>query len=328
MASALKPSLRWGILGTARAATGRMLPAFALSTLATPFAIASRDLAKAQSAAKEFLIPRSYGSYEELLADPEVDAIYNPLPNHLHAYWTTLAARAGKHVLCEKPIAITADEVAGLIRLRQETGKKIGEAFMVRTHPRWLRVRQLVRTGRIGQLRAISGYFMISLADPANIRFIREFGGGALMDLGSYQITLARMLFAAEPTRVLSLIDRHPVTGVDRLSSLLLEFPTGQANFTCAFETARAQSMTLLGTTGRIEISDPVSAPASHPSQIRIDDNEIEEIEPVNQYAVHLDAFCRAILDNTPEPVPLEDSLANMRALEAALSGSSRRPNS
>src|SRR5712691_4528971 len=187
--------IRWGVLGAARVATARVLPAMTRCQTSVVTAIASRDLAKARQAASTCGIPAAYGSYEELLADPAIDAIYIPLPNHLHAPWSTRAADAGKHVLCEKPIALSAAEVAELIRVRDRTGVKIGEAFMVRSHPRWLRVRELVRTGRIGELRTISGYFTIPISDRSNVRYIAEWGGGAMLDIGCYQVTLSRMMF-------------------------------------------------------------------------------------------------------------------------------------
>ena len=318
-------NVRWGVLGVARVATHRFLPAAAGSKLVRVSAIASRDLGKARAAATQFGIANSYGSYEELLADPEVDAIYNPLPNHLHAPWTIRAAEAGKHVLCEKPIALSSAEVDELIRVRDRGRVKIGEAFMVRCHPRWLRARELVSAGRIGTLRAVSGYFTIPLSDPSNVRYVPEMGGGAMFDLGCYQVTLARMMFGEEPVRAIASVDRSPETGVDRLVSFLLDFPSGQASFTCGFETVWAQRMNLLGTLGRIDVDLPTSAPDTQPTRLSIDDGkslfgetiQVEEFPALNQYALQADLFSRAILEDGPVPVPLEDSLLNLRAIEA-----------
>jgi predicted dehydrogenase len=322
--------IRWGILGTARVATNRVLPGMRQCHLAEAVAIASRSLEKSRAAAEMSGIARAFGSYEELLADPEVEAVYIPLPNHLHVPWSIKAARAGKHVLCEKPIGLSAAEVDELIRVRDETGSKIGEAFMVRTHPRWLRVRELVRSGRIGRLRAISGYFTFPLGDVKNVRYAAEWGGGALMDIGCYQIHLSRMLFEEEPRRVAAVIDAHREKRVDLLTSMLLEFPSGHGSFTCGFEVGFAQRMTLLGTRGRIDVDLPVAAPDSRPTCIQIDDGsgpfgagtETEEFPACNQYAIHIDTFSRAILDNLAAPLALEDSRANMRAIQAAFRSS------
>ncbi len=287
-------------------------------------AIASRDVFRARDVAKQLGIAKAYGSYEELLADREIDVIYIPLPNHLHVPWTIRAAEAGKHVLCEKPIACSARDVEELIRVRDRTGVKIGEAVMVRSHPRWIRATELVRRGRLGKLRTISGYFTIPLRDPNNIRYAAESGGGAILDLGCYQVSLARMLFGEEPRRVISALDRTP-TGIDRLSSILLEFPSGHASFTCAFETAWSQRMTLIGTAARMEIDLPTNAPETHPMRLVIDNGtnpfgesaQIEEFSPVNQYTLQMDLFARSVLDGTPAPVPLEESLRNLRVLDA-----------
>ena len=205
-------------------------------------AIASRDGRRAEEAAAKFGIAKAYGSYDELLADPEIEAVYNPLPNHLHVPWSIKAAEAGKHVLCEKPISITAADACKLLAVRNRTGVKIGEAFMVRTHPRWIRARELVRGGRIGQLRLISGLFSYFNRDPANTRNIYEAGGGALLDLGCYPITLSRFLFAEEPTRVFGAIERDPETKTDVLTSAILEFPSGRATFTCSTQLAYFQT--------------------------------------------------------------------------------------
>ncbi len=319
--------VRWGVLGAARVATARVLPAMKQCQTAEVTAIASRDLAKGREAAVQCGIAKAYGSYEELLEDPEIDAIYIPLPNHLHAPWSIKAAEAGKHVLCEKPIALSAAEVQELIRVRDRTGVKICEAFMVRSHPRWLRVRELVRSGRIGTLRTISGYFTIPLSDRGNVRYVAEWGGGAMLDIGCYQVTLSRMMFGEEPRRAIALVDRDPQTGVDRLASMLLDFPSGQGSFTCGFEMVWAQRMNLIGAQGRIEVDLPTIAPDSRPMRLVIDDGsnifgeamQVEEFAMANQYAVQADFFSRAILENGPVPTPLEDSFHNMRAIEAVL---------
>jgi predicted dehydrogenase len=317
--------VRWGVLGVAGIATRKVIPAMQLGEWSEIVAIASRDLARAQAGARDLGIPKAYGSYEELLADPEIEAIYNPLPNHLHVPWSIRAAEAGKHVLCEKPIAMSVAEALELVRARDHTGVKIGEAFMVRTHPQWLRARELVVSGRIGQLRAISGFFSYYNSDPANIRNKVEFGGGALMDVGCYPIFCSRLLFGEEPRRVFGLIDRDPAFGTDRLTSALLEFPSGQAVFTSSTQIAKYQRMQLIGIEGRIELEIPFNAPNDRPTRILIDPAvdplgtgiTNEEFPICDQYTIQGDLFSRAIREGGEVAVPLEESVKNMAAIEA-----------
>jgi len=214
-----KSKIRWGILGVANIAVKKVIPGMQLSASAEIAAIASRDLAKAQAAAAKLGIPAAYGSYEELLADPNIDAIYNPLPNHLHVPWSVKAADAGKHVLCEKPISMDAAEAQILIEARDRNNVKIGEAFMVRVHPQWLRAREIVRSGALGELRAITGVFSYFNNDPANVRNQADIGGGGMLDIGCYPITMSRFLFGREPVRVAALVDRDPAMHIDRLAS-------------------------------------------------------------------------------------------------------------
>ena len=224
-------------------------------------AIASRDKKRAEKAARALGIPKAYGSYEELLADSEVEAIYNPLPNHLHVPWAIKAAEAGKHVLCEKPISLTVAEARTLLEHQEATGVKIGEAFMVRTHPQWLRTKELISSGRIGELRSVSGFFSYFNRDPNNIRNKVDHGGGALMDIGCYPIIAARYAFSGEPKGILGLVTRDKDMKVDYLTSAILEFPAGHAIFTCSTQLVPYQRMQLLGTKGRIEIEIPFNAP-------------------------------------------------------------------
>src|SRR5947209_3214920 len=219
--------IRWGVLSTANIGLKKVIPGMQQCMHASVDAIASRDLSKAQEAARSLGIPRAYGSYEELLADPDIDAIYNPLPNNLHVPWTIKAAEAGKHVLCEKPISMTVAEAKSLLAVRQRTGVKIGEAFMVDTHPQWIRVRELLDAGRIGELRAVMGFFSYYNVNPENIRNIVDVGGGGLMDIGCYMIHGARYGFQQQPTRAVALMERDPQMGTDRLTSALLDFPAG-----------------------------------------------------------------------------------------------------
>jgi len=307
--------IRWGVLGVARIATAKVIPAMQRGQLTEIAAIASRDMAKADAAARELNIPKAYGSYEELLADPEIDAIYNPLPNHLHVPWSIRAAEAGKHVLCEKPIGLTAAEAAELIAVRDRTGKTIGEAFMIVCHPQWIRTMELAAAGRIGTKRAVIGSFGYFKLDPDNVRNIRAYGGGGLMDVGCYPIKAARMFFGEEPVRVSGSLVRDPNFGTDILASGLLEFPSGHCVFTCGTQVVPNQSMKFLGTTGSIEMEIPFNAVPDEVSRIHIDD-VVEEFPPCDQYTLQGDAFSRAIFDGTPPPVPLEDALANMKVIE------------
>jgi predicted dehydrogenase len=310
--------IRWGVLGVAHIATAKVIPAMQRGDLTEIAAIASRDMAKADAAARELNIPKAYGSYEELLADPEIDAIYNPLPNHLHVPWSIRAAEAGKHVLCEKPIGLTAAEASELTAARDRTGKTIGEAFMIVCHPQWIRTMELAAAGRIGTKRAVIGSFGYFKLDPDNVRNIRAYGGGGLMDVGCYPIKAARMFFGEEPVRVSGSLVRDPNFGTDILASGLLEFPSGHCVFTCGTQVVANQSIKFLGSTGSIEMEIPFNAVPGEVSRIHIDD-VVEEFPPCDQYTLQGDAFSRAILDGTPPPVPLEDALANMKVIEDLL---------
>src|SRR5579872_879210 len=223
--------VRWAVLGVAKIATTKVIPAMQKGEWSEIVGIASRDLNKSKTAADKLGIPKAYGSYQEALSDPEIDAVYNPLPNHLHVPCSICAAEAGKHVLCEKPIAMSVAECRTLIAARDRAQVKIGEAFMVRTHPQWLRARDLVVSGRIGELRAATGFFSYFNNDPKNIRNIPECGGGAVMDIGCYPINTSRFVFGEEPTRVLGLVERDPQMKVDRLTSAMLDFPSGHSTF-------------------------------------------------------------------------------------------------
>jgi predicted dehydrogenase len=317
--------VRWGIIGAAAIALDKVIPAMQHGQWTEITAIASRDLTKARAAADRLGIARAYGSYEELLEDSAVEAVYNPLPNHLHVPWSIRAAEAGKHVLCEKPIGLTAAEARQLREVRDRTGVQIGEAFMVRVHPQWLTARQLVEGGRIGALRLVSGHFSYFKRDPANIRNRLDCGGGALMDVGCYPIHLSRFLFQEEPTAVVALLERDAELKIDRLTSVLMQFPSGQASFSCATQLVPYQRMHIFGTTGRIEVEIPFNALPDQPSRIMIDDGrdvlgkgiERMELPVVNQYTIQGDRFSEAIRRGAAVPVSLEDSIANMAVLDA-----------
>ena len=253
--------MRWGILGVASIAVRRSIPAMQHGEWSEVAAIASRDLRKAEQAARSLGVPKAYGSYEELLADRSIEAVYIPLPNHLHVPWSARAAEAGKHVMCEKPLALNAAEAQTLVPVRDRTGVKIGEAFMVRTHPRWLRVRELVRAGHIGELRVVSGGFSYFNRNLKDIRNSMAYGGGALLDIGCYPVTLSRFLFDEEPSRVVGSIERDPDTETDRLTSAILKFPSGRCTFTCSTQLSYHQRMQLIGTAGWIDVQKPFNPP-------------------------------------------------------------------
>jgi predicted dehydrogenase len=315
--------IRWGVLGAAKIALTKVIPGMQQCEHAEIAAIASRDASKAEAAAKQLGIPKAYGSYEALLADPSIDAIYNPLPNHLHVPWSIRAAEAGKHVLCEKPIAMTVDETKELISARDRTGVKMGEAFMVHLHPQWLRTLEIVRSGEIGALRAMNCVFAYNNRDPRNIRNLPEAGGGALMDIGCYPIHCSRWIFGEEPHRVSAVIDRDPAFGTDRLISALLDFPSGQAAFTCSTQLAPYQRMIFFGDQGRVEVEIPVNAPTDQETRIFVHTvaagARTETFALCDQYTLQGDAFSLAVRGTVLVPVSLENALANMTVIQGLL---------
>jgi predicted dehydrogenase len=314
----------WGILSTAKIGTVKVIPAMQKSPWIEVRAIASRSEAAARDAAGALGIPRAYGSYEALLADPEIEAVYNPLPNHLHVPLTLQAAAAGKHVLCEKPIALTAEEGS---KLRGAAGKvHVMEAFMVRFHPQWLRVRELVRGGKIGELRAVQVFFSYFNDDPGNIRNQADIGGGALYDIGCYGIVSGRFLFEAEPRQVVALVDRDPAMRTDRTTSALVDFGGGrQLSFTVSTQCVPYQRVQVCGTRGRIEIQIPFNAPQGEATRIFTDDGSAldgasiatEVLPPCDQYTLESEAFSRAVRGEIPLPYGVDDALMNMRIIDA-----------
>ena len=316
--------LNWGIVSTAKIATEKVIPGLLRSRRCEVLGIASRDLGRAEVTAARLGLPRSYGSYEALLADPEIDVIYNPLPNHLHVPLTLQAAAAGKHVLCEKPIGLTAADAE---RLRDIDPKvQVLEAFMVRVHPQWLRARDLVADGAIGSVQAIQVFFSYFNTDLANIRNKREMGGGAALDIGCYPIVIARFIFQAEPQRVIALVDRDPATQVDRLTSGLLDFGQGRRlDFTVGTQSVPYQRVQIIGASGRIEIEIPFNAPQMAMTRLFRDDGSkldgsglVTETLPIcDQYALQGDAFVEMILGERPQAYGIEDAIQNMRILDA-----------
>ena len=313
--------IRLGVLSTAHIGTATVIPAMQQGAYCEVTAIASRDLARAQFEARQLGISRAYGSYEELLADPHIDAIYNPLPNHLHVLWSIKALEAGKHVLCEKPIAPTVAEAQKLVdAAKQYPNLKVMEAFMYRFHPQWLLARQLVRDGKIGVLRTVQSFFSYYNDDPRNIRNIAEVGGGGMLDIGCYNVSVARFIFGAEPQRVSGIVEYDPQLKTDRFASGILDFGQGTSTFTCSTQLTSYQRVNIFGTEGRIEIEIPFNAPTNRPCKIWYQHgDEIEEIllDTCNQYTLQGDMFAQAVLNNTAVPTPIEDAVANMRVIEA-----------
>jgi len=318
--------VKWGILGAAGIARRRVLPAMLQCELAEVAAVGSRSLAKSQEFAKDFSIPKAYGSYEELINDPQIEVIYNPLPNHLHVEWSIRAASRGKHVLCEKPIARTVAEARRLLEARDEYGVKVGEAFMVSTHPQWLRAHELIRSGRIGKLRSAVGLFSYFNISPENVRNSADFAGGALMDIGCYPVKMSRFIFSEDPVRVWACIERDPSFKTDRLTSAILEFPTGQSIFTVSTQMTYFQRMEFLGTEGRLEVEIPFNAPTDKPCRLIIDDGKdlyarashTIELSPIcNQFTIQADLFSKAVRGEGEVPNPMEDAVCNTAVLEA-----------
>ena len=321
----MKP-VRWGVLSTAKIGRDRVIPAMQQSPLCDIHAIASRDVTKARRTADELGIERSYGSYEELLANPEIEAIYNPLPNHLHVPWSIKAAEAGKHVLCEKPIAMTATEAGELVAARDSHGVLIEEAFMPRHHPQWKRVRSLLRSGTVGEVRAVQAAFSYHNINPDDVRNQAQIGGGGLYDIGSYCITLTRYAFEAAPKRVSALIDRDPTFDTDRLTGAIMDFGDGrQASFVCGTQMARYQGLIIFGTKSWIRVDCPFAMPGDWRARIEVGANiypgapvgETEEFEATEQYMLQGEDFSSRLRTRTPGDFPLEDAVLNMEVIDA-----------
>ena len=324
--------VKWGVLGVANIAVHKVIPAMQRAEFCDIAAIASRDEARARDAAGRLGIARAYGSYEALLADPEIEAVYNPLPNELHVPWTIRALAAGKHVLCEKPVALDANEARTLMAARDKAGKLVAEAFMVRFHPQWRRARELALSGAIGRVGAIQTFFSYRLLDPDNVRN-RPPGGGGLYDIGCYAILTARYVFGAEPTRVVGILDRDEKFATDRLASAILEFPGGRhLTFSAATQLSPHQRVTIVGESGRIEIAVPFNALPDRPMRIVVDDGtdllgggaRAEDFLVCDQYGLQGDAFARAVCGEAPLEFPIEDAVANMRVIDALFRSAER----
>ncbi len=313
--------VRWGALSTANIGVAKVIPAMQKGKYIEFDALASRNLEKGKAAAAQLGIPQVYGSYEELLADPHIDAIYNPLPNDMHVPWSIKALEAGKHVLCEKPIGMSSAEAQKLAdAAKQHPHLKVMEAFMYRFHPQWQRARQMVNEGKIGELKTVHSFFSYYNVDANNIRNIAAAGGGGMMDIGCYNVSLSRYIFGAEPLRVSAVVEYDPNFNTDRFSSCILDFGSGTATFTCSTQLVPYQRVNIYGTSGRIEIEIPFNAPPDKPCKIWYQNgDDIEEIQfdICDQYTLQGDAFSQAILNNSSVPTPIEDAVANMKVIEA-----------
>ena len=319
----------WGVLGVAGIAVHKVIPAMQASELSPVRAIASRSEGKAEEAAAELGIEKAYASYEALLGDSNIEAVYIPLPNHLHAEWTEKAAAAGKHVLCEKPLAMSSLQARRMIDVCRDAGVKLMEAFMYRLHPMWLDAKQMIDAGEIGDLHAIQSFFSYRNVDPSNIRNIAHFGGGALMDVGCYPVNVARWLFGAEPTTVKSSILRDPVFGTDAVTSAVLDFGGRHATFTCSTQLEDDQRVLLVGTKGRLEIEIPFNIPPDRPTRLLhfaggdppvSPHMEVHEFAAVDQYGIQADAFSHAVRHDTPVPTDPDDAVANLVVMERIVS--------
>ena len=315
--------INWGILSTAKIGIEKVIPAMQQGKLSEIVAIASRTHESARDAAKNLKIPKAFGSYQDLLDDTSIDAVYIPLPNHMHVPWTIKALAANKHVLCEKPIALTATEAKELLK---ETEKfphlKVMEAFMYRHHPQWIQALELINGGGIGMVKTVHSFFSYYNDDPENIRNMVDIGGGGLMDIGCYCISLARLIFDEEPQRVFGKIEYDPGFETDRICSGILDFVQGTSTFTCSTQLVPYQRVNVFGTKGRIEIEIPFNAPPDKPCKMLFQNNEIiEEIEIkiCDQYTIQGDLFSLSVLKNEKVPTPIEDAVENMKVLEAVI---------
>ena len=320
--------LRWGILSTAAIGRTKVIPGIQRAAQCEVVAIASRDLRVAKRVATELGIPIAHGSYEALLADPGIDAVYVPLPNHLHAEWTIAAAEAGKHVLCEKPLAMTVRDAERMIEAAERAGVQLMEAFMYRLHPSWVAARDIVASGRIGRLTAVHSWFSYYNDDPANIRNVLAAGGGALYDIGCYSVNLSRMLFDGEPDRVEGFVVRDPLNGTDVVTSGILGFGDGLASFTCSTRVEDDQRVDIYGTAGRISIEIPFNIPPDRPTRVFVTaggeppvapDTETLTFDTADPYTVEAEAFALAVLEGRPVPVPPNDAIGNLRVIERIL---------
>ncbi|MDO6440261.1 Gfo/Idh/MocA family oxidoreductase [Cyclobacterium sp. 1_MG-2023] len=320
----MKKKLKWGVLSTAKIAREKVIPAMANSDLYEVYGIASRNLERAQETAKSLGIPKAYGSYEDLINDPEIDVIYNPLPNDMHVPMTLKCIEAGKHVLCEKPFALNHEELDGLITARDKYNVKVGEAFMVASNPQWIKARELVKSGYLGKIKAVQGFFSYFNDDKDNIRNIEEMGGGGVWDIGCYPVFTSRFVLEKEPGRLVSMLEFDPQFRTDKIGSVLIDFHEIQMTFTISTQLTPYQRMLFFGEKKILEVRIPFNAPSDQPNEIYIHegdfskDNAEKIVLPVsNQYTEQAIDFSKAVLEDTEVPVTLENTKANTKVLQA-----------
>lgn len=321
--------IRWGILSTAKIAKEHLIPAMQASEFGEVVAVASRSMESAQAFATASNIPTAYGSYEDLINDPNIDAIYNPLPNHLHVPWSIKAIEAGKHVLVEKPISLDIADLAPLFAcVKAHPQIKVMEAFMYRFHPQRAKIQAICNSPEFGPLHSIQSAFNYNNREADNIRHDASMGGGALMDIGCYNISFARMMFKEEPIRVVAKMQKMPGFEVDCITSAILDFPNGTSIFSCSTKSEHGQWAQIQGESGSLRISPPYNPTKDDESEIRFQHNdkvEVISIPPVDQYQLMVNAFARAILDDTPVPTPLSDAEANMKVIDAIVKSAKDR---
>jgi predicted dehydrogenase len=313
-------SLQLGILSVSGFFQKKIAIPVAKSPLIDIAAIASRSADKAEAAARQYNIPKAYGSYEALFADDELDAVYIPLPNHLHAEYIRKAADAGKHIICEKPIALTAQEAKESIAYAENKGVKVMEAFMYRFHPQWQHARELILMKEIGKVHSIQTFFSYNNTDPSNIRNRQDAGGGALLDIGCYAVSVSRFLTGMEPRRVVSILQEDTNFGTDVLLSGLLDFDGPQATFTIGTQTFPYQRVSAIGSSGIISIEIPFNTPSDVETRIQVTNSVGSRdvlFPPEDQYILEFEAFARAILEDQPVPTLPEDAIHNMKVLDA-----------
>jgi predicted dehydrogenase len=328
--AAMNATVNWGVLGAASIATARTMPALGEAPSATLLALASRDGARARAVAQAFGVPRAYDRYDDLLADADVDAVYIPLPNMLHFEWTVRALQAGKHVLCEKPLCLSASEAQRLCVLRDGTGLHIEEALGFRNHPQWSKLESLLRSGSIGEVRGVHATLAKQFLDPADIRNQAGAGGGALYDLGSYALSACNLIFRRSPVRVVAALEFDPVFGIDRLSSALLDYGNSHAALTVATQSgpsgwATHQQLSVLGSAGWLRCNFPYAQARPTECHIELGDGASVgclptatfRFEPVNQYALQVERFSRRLLGYDVITWPIEDAVLTLRTIEA-----------
>ena len=311
--------LRWGLLSTARISRS-VIPPIRATQRSELYAVASRDSEKAKAYAKQWHIPHVRGSYEELLADEHVDAIYNPLPNHLHAEWSIRAAEAGKHVLCEKPLALSVEEIDRMAAAARQHHVIITEAFMYKHHPQTLKVLELIAQDAIGELLLIKGTFTFDLNRPDDVRWVPAWGGGSLWDVGCYPISFARLVANAEPVEVFGW-QVIGTSGVDVVFSGQLRFASGLlAQFDCGFRAPYRAAMEIVGTKGAIELASPFKPAGGEWIKIKRGDSVEQLRSPEYElYLGEIEDMERAVLDGQAPRVSLENSRANVATIVALL---------